>query len=231
MAAARFNFTELIVKGVGMLLMYVLALFLPAGTFAWLSGWVYVAVTSAFSIALTVWLARYDPELLAERLRGLGRPGRKRWDKIFIPILLVAFFAWLALMGLDAVRFRWSDMPNQLQVAGCILLLISFYIFYLTFRANPYLSPAVRIQKERGQKVISTGPYRYVRHPMYGGFVFYAIGTALLLGSWTGVTFGLLLIAAIARRAIFEEQTLQRDLPGYDDYMRQVRYRLLPGVW
>ena len=95
MTSPRFSFAELVGKSAGMLLMYVLALFLPAGTLAWVSGWMYVALTFAFSIALTMWLARYNPELLVERLRGLKKPDRKRWDRIFIPILFVAFFAWL----------------------------------------------------------------------------------------------------------------------------------------
>ena len=118
-----------------------------------------------------------------------------------------------------------------LQVFGFTLLLVSFYVFYLAFRENPFLSPAVRIQKERGQKVVSTGPYRHVRHPMYAGFIFYAIGTAFMLGSWLGFGFGLLLFGAVARRAVFEEQTLLRELPGYDGYMKSVRYRLIPRIW
>ena len=231
MPVPRFSFAELIAKSAGMLLMYVLALFLPAGTLTWVSGWVYVAVTFGFSIGLTVWLVRYNPELLAERLQGFRQPGRKRWDKIFIPILFAAFFGWLALMGLDAARFRWSNMSILLQTVGSILLLISFYIFYLAFRENPYLSPAVRIQQERGQKVISTGPYANVRHPMYAGFVFYVIGTALMLGSWLGIAFGVILIGAVARRAMIEEQMLHRELPGYGEYMERVRWRLIPGIW
>lgn len=134
-------------------------------------------------------------------------------------------------MGLDAARFRWSRIPIPLQVFGWAVLLISCYVFYLTFRENTYLSPAVRIQKERGQKVINTGPYRHVRHPMYAGFALYVIGTALMLGSWVGLAFGLVLIVAVARRAIFEEQTLQRELNGYDEYMKSVRYRFIPGLW
>jgi len=108
---------------------------------------------------------------LAERLGGLRKADRKKWDKVFVPIIAVRFFVWLALMGLDAARFRWSAVPMWLQAIGFLLLLISYYAFYLTFRENPYLSPAVRIQKERGQKVVSTGPYRHVRHPMYAGLV------------------------------------------------------------
>jgi protein-S-isoprenylcysteine O-methyltransferase Ste14 len=231
MTTSRLNFVELIGKTVGMLVAYVLVLFVPAGTLAWPSGWFCVVITFAFSIGLTAWLVRYDPALMAERLAGLRQPDQKRWDKIFVPIFLVGFFAWFIVMGLDAVRFRWSHMSLLLQGIGAVLLLISFSIFYLTFRENTYLSPAVRIQRERGQKVVNTGPYRHVRHPMYAGFALYVMGTALLLGSWVGLISGFLLIAAVARRAIFEEQTLERELPGYDDYMKSVRYRLIPGVW
>jgi protein-S-isoprenylcysteine O-methyltransferase Ste14 len=231
MSAPPLNYPELICKTVSMFAGYIVALFLPAGTLAWISGWAYVVIFLGFSIGLTAWLIRYDPALMAERLTGLRHPSRKEWDKIFIPFIFVAFFAWLAVMGLDAVRFRWSQMPILLQMIGCALLLTSFYIFYRTFRENTYLSPAVRIQKEREQKVVSTGPYRYVRHPMYAGFGLYVIGTALMLGSWLGAAYGLVLIAAVARRAIFEEETLQRELPGYDDYMKSVRHRLIPGIW
>jgi len=210
---------------------FTLSLFLPAGTVAWPTGWVYVAVSFALGIGMTAWLVRYDPGLMAERLTGLRRTDRQKWDKIFVPILAVGFVAWLVVMGLDAVRFRWSHVPLWLQLVGSVLLLLSYYLFYLTFRENTYLSPAVRIQKERGQKVVSTGPYRHVRHPMYAGFTLYVFGTALTLGSWVGVASGLLLVAAIARRAIFEESMLQRELPGYEEYMTKVRYRLIPGIW
>jgi len=231
MTLPRLNFAELIAKTVGMQVVFTLSLFLPAGTLAWPTGWVYVAISFVFGIGLTAWLARYDPELLAERLSGLRKADRKKWDKVFVPIIAVGFFVWLALMGLDAARFRWSAVPMWLQAIGFLLLLISYYVFYLTFRENPYLSPAVRIQKERGQKVVSTGPYRHVRHPMYAGFSLYVVGTALMLGSWLGVASGLLLIAAVARRAVLEERTLQQELPGYGEYMMRVRYRLIPEVW
>jgi len=231
MTLPRLNFAELIAKTVGMQAVFTLSLFLTAGTLAWPTGWVYVAISFVFGIGLTAWLARYDPELLAERLTGLRKADRKKWDKVFVPIISVGFFVWLALMGLDAARFRWSAVPMWLQAIGFLLLLISYYVFYLTFRENPYLSPAVRIQKERGQKVVSTGPYRHVRHPMYAGFSLYVLGTALMLGSWLGVASGLLLIAAVARRAVLEERTLQQELPGCGEYMMRVRYRLIPEVW
>ncbi len=139
--------------------------------------------------------------------------------------------AWLVLMPLDVIRFHWSRMPIWLQVLGGVILLGSFYLFFLTFRENPYLSPAVRVQTERGQTVISTGPYHYVRYPMYAAVIPFTVATTLLLGSWYGLLFGLILIAAIAFRAVREESVLRAELPGYDTYMAQVKYRLIPYVW
>ena len=122
-------------------------------------------------------------------------------------------------------------MPGWLQVVGAVLLLASFCCFFLTFRENPYLSPAVRVQTERGQTVVSTGPYRYVRHPMYATFIIFMVGTTLLLGSWYGLLFGPILVVGIAFRAVQEERVLRAELPGYDTYMAQVKYRLIPYVW
>ncbi len=134
-------------------------------------------------------------------------------------------------MALDAVRFRWSELPVWLQVVGGVILLCSFYLFYLTFRENSYLSPAVRIQSERGQMVISTGPYHYVRHPMYSAGLLFFLGTSLLLGSLYGLVAALVLICAIGIRAVLEERTLRQELEGYETYMAQVRYRLIPYLW
>ncbi len=208
-----------------------LALFLAAGTVVWLSGWAFLVLFFGFTIALTRWLLRHNPGLLTERMTGIGKPGQPAWDKVFFAALQVFFLAWLVLMPLDAVRFRWSQVPGWLQVVGAALLLCSFYLFFLTFRENPHLSPAVRVQTERGQTVISTGPYRYVRHPMYGTVIVFIVGTTLLLGSWYGVLLGLILIVGIAFRAVREERVLQAELPGYDTYMARVKYRLIPYVW
>ena len=162
---------------------------------------------------------------------GFGKPGEPTWDKVFFVVLQVFFLAWLVLMPLDAVRFRWSQVPAWLQVVGAILLLVSFYLFFLTFRENPYPSPAVRVQTERGQTVITTGPYQYVRHPLYAAVIPFAAGTALLLGSWYGLLMGLIFIVGLAFRAVQEEGVLQAELPGYAEYMAQVKYRFIPHVW
>lgn len=207
-----------------------LLLFLPAGTIFWLSGWIFLALFFGFIIAATVWLYRHDPGLLQERMT-LFKSDQKTWDKVLVALVQVFFYAWLILMPLDAVRFRWSHMPVWLQVVGAIILLCSFYLFFLTFRENPYLSPAVRIQKERGHTVISTGPYRYVRHPMYAVFIPFVLGTSLLLGHWYGVLAGLVQVIIIAKRAVLEERLLRKELKGYDGYMENVKYRLIPHVW
>ncbi len=207
-----------------------LVLFLAAGTVAWLSGWAFLVLFAGFTIALTWWLLRHNPGLLTERMTGIGKPNQPVWDRVFFVAIELLFLAWLVLMPLDAVRFRWSRMPGWLQVVGAVLLLGSFYLFFLTFRENPYLSPAVRIQTERGQTVISTGPYRYVRHPMYAGIIPFVAGTTFLLGSWYGLL-GLILVAGVVFRAVREERVLRQELPGYEEYMARVKYRLIPYVW
>jgi protein-S-isoprenylcysteine O-methyltransferase Ste14 len=143
----------------------------------------------------------------------------------------VLFLAWLALMPLDAVRFGWSHLPRWLQWLGGLLSLISFALFFLTYRENTFLSPVVRLQRDRGQTVVSSGPYRYVRHPMYAAALVFLVGTTLLLGSAYGLILVLAIVLSIAVRAVKEEQTLLRELPGYKEYMRRVRYRMIPGVW
>jgi protein-S-isoprenylcysteine O-methyltransferase Ste14 len=223
--------SQLATRIVAIAVAFVLALFLPAGTLAWPAAWAYLTLFFGFTLALSIWLLRFNPDLLAERLTGIGKPDQKTWDKLFLALTAFAFFGWLVVMAFDAVRFHWSRLPPWLQWCGAALLLGSFYIFYLTFRENSYLSPAVRVQTERGQTVISTGPYKYVRHPMYAGFLLFAISTALLLGSCYGLLGALLLVGMIAWRAVREEHVLELELKGYGEYMERVRYRFLPYVW
>ena len=176
-----------------LLLVYALALFLPAGTIAWFPGWIFLVTSFGFGTALALWMYRHDPGLLSERMTKF-KSAQYGWDKVFGYMIGLLYFAWLIIMPLDAVRFQLSHMPQGLQIGGVIILLGSFYLVYMTFRENPYLSPVVRIQNDRGQTVVTTGPYHYIRHPMYAGFALYILGTALLLGSWYGFILGLILI-------------------------------------
>jgi len=207
-----------------------LPLFLAAGTLAWSAGWIYLILLYSWLFIGILLLLKYNPGLLAERMNA-SPSNQKTWDKVFILLLYVFLFAWLILMPLDAVRFHWSWMPLWLQVVGAVAMVVSFILMSLVFRENSYLSATVRVQEERGQTVITTGPYHYVRHPLYAGGLFMFLGTPLLLGSWYGFLLILLFLPVFLVRAVLEERTLLQELPGYDAYMTQVKYRLIPHVW
>ena len=217
----------ILVEGIEFLIL-ALCLFIAAGTAAWPAAWIFLGLLLVSSLPITWWLLKYDPELIEERLRF--RP-ELSWDKVFVAVALAFFLFWLILMPLNAVRFHWSQMPSVLKTLGALVLLISMYISFLTLRENPYSSAVVRVQKERGQTVISTGPYSYVRHPMYTGVILFFLGTSLLLGSWFGVLCALAFALLFAIRAVLEERVLRKELEGYDAYMARVKYRFFPRIW
>lgn len=206
-------------------------LFGAAGTFAWPEAWIYLALSGAVSFGGGLWLARHDPGLLAERLGSLIQRDQKGWDKLFMSVMLALWVGWLVLIALDAKRYHWSDVPLALQIAGFALICVGSYLVGLTFRENSYAAPVVKIQKERGHRVVTTGPYAYVRHPMYAGALFFVVGAPLLLGSWWGLAGAAGLVLLIAMRAVLEERTLKAELDGYADYAARVRYRLVPHLW
>ncbi len=226
----KVNMKLLIGQTVGLFVLFALALFLPAGTLAWFAGWLYLMLFFSYFTGVNTWLYKNHPGLLQERM-SFSRPDQKGWDKVIFPLLLLLPFAWLVFISLDAVRFHWSPVPFLMQAVGLVILLTSFYLFFLTFKENSYLSTVVRIQEDRGHIVVSTGPYHYVRHPMYAGFLLFIVGTPLFLGSWYGVLLGLVFMFVVARRAVLEERTLQKELDGYAEYVMQVKYRLVPYVW
>lgn len=225
--AKKFN-TQALVGGAIQLLLFPLILFLVAGTVAWLAGWIFVIMFYCFVALVVRLLSRRNPSLLEERM-SVFKPNPTR-DSMFFLLSAVAL-AWLIVIPLDAMRWHWSEVPFWLQIVGALLLLGSFVWMYLAFRENAYLTPTVRIQEERGHTVIATGPYQYVRHPMYTGFHLFFLGLPLLLGSWYGLGLGLVLIGVVVRRAILEERVLQANLPSYAAYMVQVPARFIPRVW
>jgi len=206
-------------------------LFLAAGSWRWAQAWAFLAIFALGSVAFSVWLLRRDPALLAARLGPLVQRGQPTWDRVFLLSFVGIWCGWLVIMALDAQRWRTSDVPPWLNVVGGALVIAGFLATVRVFRENSFAAPVVRVQAERGQRVIDTGPYAVVRHPMYAAAVLYLAGMPLLLGSRYGLAIVPLMIAGIAPRAVFEERLLKRDLPGYADYMRRVRYRLIPGVW
>ena len=213
------------------LLVFIGLLFIPAGTARWLAGWLFVALFWGFVLLVVCMLLRNNPQLLEERMSSLIQRDQPLWDKVLLPVFMLLFIAWLTLMPLDAVRFGWSDVPVWLQALGALGVVLSFYVWYLTTRENPYLYSVVKLQEEQGQRVVTTGPYRYVRHPLYSSSLVFFPATALLLGSWLGLLFSLVLIALIILRTALEDRMLRRGLTGYAEYVQTVRYHLIPYVW
>lgn len=205
-------------------------LFACAGTLHWPAAWTFLATSALLGPLCGWWLYRIDPALLAERLRPVLQKDQPAADKMFMTLFVVAMLAWLVVMGLDR-RVQPSDMPVALQALGFGLFLASTLFTMWVFRENSFAAPVVKLQTEREQHVISTGPYGYVRHPMYSGLVLFFTGVPLLLGSWWGLAMMPILIALLAVRIPIEERTLREGLPGYTDYAARVRYRLIPGVW
>ena len=206
-------------------------LFVPAGTIWWPQAWVFLIELAVTGLLISGWLYVHDPALLEQRMASPLQPEQAAWDRIFMICLLVFFCAWLAIMGLDAVRFRASHVPVWVQGIGAGAILVSQYIFWLVFRANSYAAPVVKIQKDRGHAIATTGLYAYVRHPMYAGAIPFLFGIPLLLGSWFGVALTPVLVVAFAVRAVLEERTLSANLPDYTDYAARVRYRFVPLIW
>jgi protein-S-isoprenylcysteine O-methyltransferase Ste14 len=224
-------YTKWLVQTVLWLGVMAILLFVPAATVNWSGAWIFLGETSVVSVLLGLWLARHDPALLKERLRPPIQKEQSNQDKIVTGLILLLYLGWFAFMALDAVRFKWSAVPAWLQLPGALGVLVACYIAYLTLRENSFAAPVVKIQRERSQTVITTGPYRYVRHPMYAGMIFYLFCAPLLFGSWWGLLWGVVLLGLFAIRILIEERTLREELEGYNEYAAQVRYRLIPLVW
>ena len=202
-----------------------------SGDWGWVEGWIFNVWWVSFISASFLWLHYKDPALLAERMRLPGTGGESRADLVILLGIKVGFLAWLFLSPLD-VRFGWLPrLPLWCEVCGGILLFAGGFLTFRAFTDNPYLSQLVRIQTERGQHVIDTGVYGFVRHPMYLGASLWFIGGALLLGSVCGLLVALAMVGLLVVRIFVEEKLLARDLEGYRAYRERVRYRLVPHVW
>ena len=222
---------RLFLQSIGWLVIMGLLLFLPADNWRWPQAWAFLAIFAIGSIAFSAWLWRRDPALLAARLGPLVQHGQPLWDRIFLLTFVSLWCGWLVLMALDAQAWHTSAMPPLLNVMGGLLVIAGFGATLLVLRENSFAAPVVRVQTERQQRVIDTGPYARVRHPMYAAALLYLVGMPFLLGSWYGWLIVPVMIAGLAARAMFEERLLRRELPGYADYLTRVRYRLIPGVW
>jgi protein-S-isoprenylcysteine O-methyltransferase Ste14 len=201
------------------------ALFASAGTLAILGFWLYLAI---FATIILASLLELDPGLLRERMR----PGGKRPPLALRLFTIVLFLHWI-VAGLDRGRFHWSDnVPPWAQAAGLIVFAAGFALCFWAMAVNRFFSSVVRIQAERGQYVVTTGPYAYVRHPGYLAGILIMVASGPALGSWLAAV--LLVVSGLPfllHRAITEDRVLRAELPGYRDYANRVRWRLLPGIW
>lgn len=206
----------------------VLVIFVAAGRLSYLWGWVYLGVSVLSLILGAGYVLQHNPQAINER----GRPaeGQKGWDKILMVLYLPLFILVYIIGGLDT-RFAWSSVPLWLHLIGVVLSLSGAALTYGAMAHNRFLSMYVQVAQERGHQVATEGPYRFVRHPMYLSLVLSWPGLALLLGSYWALLPGSLASALIIIRTFLEDRTLIKELPGYADYARQVRYRLLPGIW
>ena len=203
-------------------------LFLPAGTFDYWEAWVFAAVFFTCNVVLTVYLVVKDPKLLERRMK-VGPAAEKSTTQKIIVVFVFILFAGVAVLPALDHRFGWSEVPTAVVILSDVLVALSYFGFYRVFRENTY--GAATIQVEAGQKVISTGPYALVRHPMYSVALIMFFSIPLALGSW----WGLLIIApsflVLAWRLLDEEKFLHKNLPGYTEYTQRVRYRLVPYLW
>jgi protein-S-isoprenylcysteine O-methyltransferase Ste14 len=205
-----------------------LLLFLAAGTVQYWQAWAYLAVYFAASLLITLYLMKKDPALLKRRLSGGPTAEKEKTQKIIMLFASAGFIASLVVPALDH-RFAWSSVPLYAMIAGDILTALCFYSMFLVFRENTFTSATIEIAED--QKVISTGPYAFVRHPMYAGGSLLFIGTPLALGSYWGLLAFVAVLPALIWRLLDEEKFLARNLPGYVEYCARVPWRLIPGVF
>jgi protein-S-isoprenylcysteine O-methyltransferase Ste14 len=191
-----------------------LLLFVPAGTLAWPQGWIFLGLFDGCSLAIGISLQKTDPALLAERMKSPISADQKPRDRTIMAAIVLYLGAWLVFMALDARRFGWSHAPTWAKAVGAALIVVAFWAWSRVLKANTFAATTVRVQSERGQTVISTGPYAVVRHPMYADSLLLLIGAPLLLGSMWGLLGVVVAMPLMAARALGEEAVLMDGLPG-----------------
>jgi protein-S-isoprenylcysteine O-methyltransferase Ste14 len=212
--------------------LYALLLFVPAGTLHWWRAWVFLAVTVAVMAAAVFSILPDNADLFSQRAKGVIQKGQPLWDRVLVILLIVSYVGQIVFIPLDVFRFHLVPKPSGLvSLFGLAIYVAGWWIITLAMKVNPFAVPVVRLQEERRQRVIDTGVYAVVRHPMYAGFVPMVVGPALWLESCVAALLAIVPIAVLAVRSVFEELFLKRQLKGYDAYTEKVRYRLIPFLW
>jgi protein-S-isoprenylcysteine O-methyltransferase Ste14 len=211
------------------IVMLALLLFLAAGTVNWSAGWAMVIIMAGWVIATAAVVIPRYPELLAERVGP--KKGAKKWDVALAGPLGIAMMIMWIVAGLD-LRYGWSSGISPLaQIVAMFIVIAGYALVVWATGVNAFFSAVVRIQAERGHTVISSRPYRYVRHPAYVGMILVVLGAPIMLGSWWALIPGVISAVLVLVRTSLEDKTLQAELPGYKEYAQRTRCRLLPGVW
>lgn len=205
-------------------------LFAGAGRLDWLRGWICIAIFVIARIAINAIVGHYNPSL-AEARQTLLRKDAKRSDRILLMTLLPLLYCLPLIAGLDAVRFRWSSVPLVFAYVGVVLFVLAMIVITWASSVNPFAESTVRIQTERGHRVITSGPYHVIRHPLYAAAIVMFAAISLILGSLWSLAFAGLIAVVFLVRTAMEDRTLRHELPGYEEYAAHTRYRLLPGVW
>jgi protein-S-isoprenylcysteine O-methyltransferase Ste14 len=203
-------------------------IFLPGWTLNYWQAWLFLFVFFASSLAITLYLMKADPELLERRVHGGSAAEKERSQKVIQRFAAMAFIATMVFPALDH-RFRWSNVPLIGVLAGDLLVALGFFVVFLAFKENTFTSGIIEVAPE--QKVISTGPYAIVRHPMYAGALVLLLGAPLALGSWWGLLTIVPMTIVLVWRLLDEERFLASNLAGYTGYQDKVRYRLAPLIW
>lgn len=205
---------------------------LLAGDWLWIEGWIFGLWLDAMVVSNIVYLYRHDPALMAERSKKPGSDNQKSWDKFILSFSYIGAVVWLVIMPLDATRFSWSPaFPVWLKILGGVALLPALFLIFKATVENTYLSTLVRIQDDRDQHVIRTGVYSFVRHPLYLGCLLMLLGAPLLLGSIYSLIIFIIAVIVLVIRIYGEEKMLTTELEGYEEYKKNVRYRLIPFIW
>ena len=215
------------------MMLFAVALLWPAGTWHWWEAWVVIGLWSSFEVAMTHHLLRHDPTLLAERLKLVPlAKGQKAWDKVVMLLFFVAVIGLYIIPGFDVVRYQWSEpLPLWMCIIAMLVHPPCFVFLGWVMRENTYLSQVVKIDRERGHQVVTSGPYALIRHPMYAVAIVLLLAVPVALGSRFALILSIFLTALLIVRTYFEDRTLHAELDGYPDYAKQTRYRLIPGIW
>ena len=215
----------------GLLLLFLIMaalLFIPAWTLDYWQAWAFLTVYFAWSLAITLYLMKNDPDLLARQMSGGPTAEKQTAQKIIMSFTSLGFIGLIVIPAFDH-RFAWSHMPPSAALVGDLLVALGWLAIFSVFRENTFTSATIELAPD--QKVISTGPYALVRHPMYAGGLIMLLGIPIALGSWWGVLVMAVMMPALIWRLFDEEKFLSRNLPGYMEYQNKVRYRPLPHVW